>query len=189
MLSQAGDFSQHSHTGYYLATVVFNQDPLFLQRIKVSIPYLLGDNPADLPWISPMHPPGVGIHTSGSMRVEVPPVGSQVVVQFQEGNLMYGLSVGSIPSSVTEMPPSLKTNYPNRRGYKDAAGNIFYYDSTSKVVSFTHSSGTTVQIGGDGSVLIQGVSGSTNITLKNGSSSIIIEDSKISISSPRIDLN
>lgn len=192
MLNQSGDLEQHSLDGVKIfGTVVDNQDPLKLQRIRVKIPFLLEGEVDSLPWLAPMHRPGVGTDSSGQCIVEVPPLGARVVVEFQKGDLNYGLVVGQIASADVPVSSELLKNYPNRRGYQDAAGNLFLYDSTdgAKVVQFVHSSGTLFLISDDGSVDVVSSGSANRIKLLNGSSSITLLKNNIKLSSPRIDLN
>ncbi len=154
-----------SYEGYYVATVVDNNDPKKLQRVRVNIPELMEGASALLPWIAPIQKAVFGFgNTSGT--VSVPEVGSQVVVQFQEGDLSYGLMLGAIPSKVFELPGELSTNYPKRYGWKDPAGNVFYVDTTSgsNDVEFKHVSGTTIHINNAGEVTVTAPKATVNAT-------------------------
>ena len=61
--------------GKYRATVLNNTDPKQMGRIKVECPKVLGDYESN--WCLPCLPPGY---------LSIPPVGSLVWVEFEEGN-------------------------------------------------------------------------------------------------------
>lgn len=139
----------------FLAKVVFNNDPDKLQRIKVTIPGVLEGKTDDLPWIAPVLYSPFGVTASAGV-VHVPAVGSFAVVSFQDGQLYYGLGIGSLAIKDYTPDPILLTNYPNRRGWKDPSGNLFYIDnkSGSVTVHFKHISGTTIDISNSGRVTV-----------------------------------
>lgn len=156
--SNLNEFQADDYSGYLLGTVVFNNDPDRLQRIKVSIPRLLTGDPANLPWISPINRSPFGL-TSNAGTVEVPALGSLVLVEFQGGNIYYGLCMGSVPTKSYTPNPALLLNYPNRRGWADIAGNLLWIDTTSGQVEFhlKHSSGTFIHVDNAGNVNINSV--------------------------------
>lgn len=141
------------YTGIFLATVVSNADPNHRQRIKVSIPELLTGAVEMLPWISPILDAPFGITGSAGV-VNIPVVGSSVLVQFQNGDLHYGLAVGSLHTGAYTPNAALLVNYPNRRGWSDPAGNLFWVDNTPGSVEthYQHPSGATIHIANDGTV-------------------------------------
>ena len=143
------------YTGPLLAKVVFNNDPEKLQRIKVTIPGLLIGETDNLPWVAPILYSPFGITPTAGV-VHVPAIDSCVVVSFQGGQLYYGLSDGGLATKAHTPDSLLLTNYPNRRGWKDPSGNIFYIDnkSVSVTVHFKHVSGTTIDIDHSGRVTV-----------------------------------
>lgn len=139
-----------NYSQFFLAKVVFNEDPLRKQRVKVVIPQLLEGDAASLPWLLSIKPMGMGFGANfGTMNV--PPVGSWVVVKFENGELSYGQCLGSTPVGESSLGP-LETNYPFRYGFVDPAGNHLYVDTTngSTDVEFRHNSGTTFHIRNNG---------------------------------------
>ena len=127
-----------------------------LQRIKVTVPGLYE---TESPWCWPLQlslfagGQGAGFGTFG-----VPEIGSYVVIELQNGDPHYPVYIGTIliqGNQITEAG----TNYPNRYGFKDSAGNIFYIDKTNgqKVTKYTHPSGTTIEINNAGNVTINSV--------------------------------
>ena len=139
----------------FLAKVIENKDPDQNQRIKVIIPGLLEGAVEDMPWLLPrQHTPFGGVSpTSGVMAV--PHIDSDVVVFFQNGDLMYGMTSGTTTTKAQNLGVLLE-NYPARYGYVDPAGNHFYTDTTEGkvVVELRHKSGTVININDTGTVTI-----------------------------------
>ena len=156
--SSMNDLSPQKNDGFLLGTVKFNNDPERLQRIKVSVPRLMEGDVNNLPWISPILSAPQGF-TSSAGVMEVPALGALVVVQFQSGQIYYGLCHGSVPTKSHTPNAALLLNYPNRRGWSDTAGNLMWVDVTSGQTEFhlSHVSGTYVHIDNLGNLHISSV--------------------------------
>ena len=143
------------YSGYFIGTVVANNDPTFRQRIKVTIPELLTGAEPMLPWVAPVLQSEFGVTPSAGV-MQVPAIGSVVRVEFQNGELYYGLASGYLHTANHSPASELLVNYPARHGWKDPAGNLFYVDHTSGQVDvhFRHVSGTTIHIANDGNVSV-----------------------------------
>jgi hypothetical protein len=97
--------------GKYRGKVENNLDPMLLGRVQVSVPSVLGDG--RLSWAMPCTP----YAGSGKGLFMVPPVGANVWVEFEGGNLDYPIwagcfwGTGEVPASpaVAEMK-MLKTD-------------------------------------------------------------------------------
>lgn len=168
------------YEGEFQGVVIDNMDPLFRQRIKVAIVgFMQGDSDSlpgftkDLPWIAPVlqSPFGQG---DGFGVMAVPEIASQVTVIFQKGDPHYGLSIGYLHTVRHTPAPELLINYPNRRGFRDPADNLFYIDSTEgqEETFFSTSVGSSLKIDADGVWTIIGVhdinievGGSLNLTV------------------------
>jgi phage baseplate assembly protein gpV len=150
----------------FLGTVVDNNDPLLLERVRVTIPRLLEGDAANLPWCAPHGQRGIPASPSGAYGswYLVPRVGSQVYIHFQDGNPLYPLYTG-IPVQSGERPAEGNVNYLSRYGFKDPQGNVFFVDisGASPAVSFTHVSGFILTVTPGGAVNIS-VPGDANIT-------------------------
>lgn len=160
MLNNLQQIERHDYEGnWFVGTVVANNDPEKLERVKVTIPGLFEDAEDLLPWVAPVRfgsvPNKPGAHGSFG---GVPTVGSVVWVILQDGNPQYPLYSGSPIMKGGPVAEAL-VNYPNRRGFKDPAGNLYYSDNTpgSNIVTFRHASGTTITVNNDGSVNIAAV--------------------------------
>jgi hypothetical protein len=88
------DRNQLLSSGVYNGKVVDNKDPGFpngggpVGRIKVSIPELTEGIPVeDLPWYSGKHNFTSGMNSHGT----VPPIGSEVVVEFPNDDIYNGV--------------------------------------------------------------------------------------------------
>jgi hypothetical protein len=166
----------NSYAGKFVGRVVFNDDPLKKQRIKVAIPNLLEAPVAQLPWFSPILGSTFG-NLSDSNVMQVPALGSLVVVEFQDGDVHYGLYVGYVTTPEVQDDPELLVNYPKRRGWRDPAGNklIIDYTGGQETVEFRHTSGTKILISANGDLEIFSVGdlithATGNMTLQAGGS-------------------
>lgn len=165
--------NQESEQGiclYHLGMVVENNDPLKMQRIKVTVPNRMEGPVADLDWVGPIaqSPFGVGPNF-GSMFV--PAIGSVVLVYFQDDNIKYGLYAGSAISVKHTPHNELLTNYPKRYGFSDPAGNLFYTDYTDGQVKLhiKHKSGTQITVDNAGNVTLN-VVGNTSLSTQGNTS-------------------
>jgi hypothetical protein len=83
LLDSSNDLSR----GFYNGTVVDNDDPEGLSRVKVEIPTLTKGIPVDkLPWYSIKSP----IHASPNSKASIPTMGSEVVVEFSTDDIYNG---------------------------------------------------------------------------------------------------
>lgn len=146
------------YTGLFIGKVVDNKDPRMLQRVKVEIPNLTTGAPDSLPWCFPAQHSLFGM-TESAYSVGVPVIGSYVVVEFQGGDLNYGCVSSCLHTAKTSVSGELATNYPNRRGWLDPAGNLFFIDITGGqvVAKFLHKSGTSITIQDNGRVIVNSV--------------------------------
>jgi phage baseplate assembly protein gpV len=142
----------------FIGKVVDNNDPKKLQRVKVEIPNLLTGEASSLPWCFPAQHSLFGM-TETAYSVGVPVVGSTVIVEFQNGDIHYGCVTSAIHTSISAVSGELATNYPNRRGWLDPAGNLFYIDITDGQVKahFLHKSGTRFTVEDNGDIIVHSV--------------------------------
>lgn len=140
-MNNMNQLEDNSYSGLFIGTVVDNNDLEFRQRIKVSIPGLFGTEVDSLPWIGPLVTSSFGMGPTYK-TVSVPAIGSNVVIQFQNEDPHYGVYLGCLDTVSVGAVPELLVNYPNRRGWKDPWGNIFYVDSFTGEARFVHGSGS-----------------------------------------------
>ena len=129
---------------YFIGTVVDNQDPTGQHRFKATVPGLYDEG--DLPWIGFKRdsPFGNGSNwgTHGS-----PAIGSMVVIQLQNGSAMHPICEGFLTLSGHADPAFAD---PNSWGFRDPHGNLFVINGSEGTLSFTHQSGTVINIGSGG---------------------------------------
>lgn len=147
---------ESSSMRFYLAKVVDNKDPNQKQRIRVHVPDLMVGAIETLPWLLPVTHPPFGGTAANYMTVNVPHIDSIVLVLFQDGNLSYGLYIGSVPIGSQQIGP-LAENYPFRYGFVDPANNHLYVDTTEGKtdVEFRHNTGTLLHIDNGGNVRVE----------------------------------
>lgn len=158
MLTSVSDTEQTDYKGkIFIGQVVDNNDPLKLERVRVTIPSLYQGEVSNLPWCAPKTDKGFG-NKAGVGVFSVPVLGTWVYVELQDGDAHYPVYVGSPVQNKTDLPEA-DVNYPNRYGSKDQAGNLFYVDTTpgSNVLHIRHASGTQITVNNDGSVSIASV--------------------------------
>lgn len=174
-----------------IGTVVDNNDPEKLERVRVKIPDLYDNmEDTDLPWAIPVYPRKHGATPDSGEFGNIPAVGSTVYVKLQNGDATFPTVVGSV-LDVNNRLPDGGINYPNRYGFVDAAGNVFYIDTTpgSVEVFFRHKSGTKIEINDAGELTITGVDNvninsdlDTNITVKGATN--ITSDGDVTVDTP-----
>jgi len=139
----------------YVGTVMENNDPLKLSRVKVRVTELHG-TPSEipdscLPWINQQP----SISGGGNSNFSIPEVGSTVKVEYPNSNVNFGYySAGAITPS--NRNTNFDTNYPNAYGFSDSTGNVFKIDKVSKTMTITHSSGVTININSAGNISVDG---------------------------------
>lgn len=122
---------------FFLGKVINATDPDKLDRVKVNIPLLFDDDedPERVPWCAPIKfsPMGQG---DGYGMFGAPPVGSDVLVIFQEGNPHYPF-YWSIQTKASPLEPG-------DWGWKDKSGNQFV--SGANGVAFSSPCGASFTI-------------------------------------------
>lgn len=129
----------------YKGTVVSNDDPRQINRIKVNIPGFIEGDEEDLPWIFADNPAGLGGREdlSGST---VPVVGSQVKVEFPFEDIYSGFYTGYWQSEGTHQGSVFNEDYPESYGFRDEQGTHVKINKTKKFFELQHTSGARVFI-------------------------------------------
>jgi uncharacterized protein involved in type VI secretion and phage assembly len=140
------------YLGKYRGTVVSNADPMGVGRLSVQVPDVLGDEPST--WAMPCFPlagPGMG-------QYHLPPAGSGVWVEFEQGDPSYPIWSGCWYGSRAEVPADALTLNP-------AQPNV------------------VLQTPGQRVLVLSDEPGGKGITLRHPSgASIVIDDSGVHIS-------
>jgi hypothetical protein len=135
-------------------TIVDNSDPLFLGRVKATIPGLLEGEAEALPWIYPMTPTFLG-GGQGSLMFFVPEMDSKIAVWFPAEDVCFGFYTGHFHTQATH-DSTFEENYPESYGFKDSKGTYFLVNKTQGYMKIFHQSGSSVMIYSDGKMEIQG---------------------------------
>lgn len=155
---------------YFIGKVVFNDDPLKMERIKVSIPDIFEGDHVNFPWCGPSKAGWFPNTSSFGVFGLIPPVGTEVKVLFQRGNPLYPLYF-AYPHQKEERPAEFITNYLKRYGFKDPQGNLFFIDTTpgaNPQVKFAHVTGVTIIITDTGNLNVTVSSGDVNLSVPAG---------------------
>ncbi len=163
MLTGVNDTEQTDYTGVvFIGTVVDNNDPQRLQRVRVRIKGLYEGQTSDLPWVAPKVGYGFG-NAGGAGRIAVPLVNSKLYVELQGGDSHYPVYTGNVIHSDSPVTDG-SANYPHRYMTVDRAGNKIIVDPMpgANVVTIQHASGTQITVNNDGSVNIVAVNDITS---------------------------
>lgn len=141
----------------FYGKVVDNNDPSQIRRVRVAIPEIYGDAPPEeLPWAMPKCPPSGTGQTSTFGTYGVLDVGSEVWVEFQQGDPHFPVVVGVALNKSTQKQTEL-VNYPHRYGMDDSKGNWIIVDKLTGDVEIGHFSDTRVRIEPNGNLHVTAV--------------------------------
>lgn len=129
---------------FFLGTVVENNDPQGLDRIKVSIPELFNPEVNELPWCLPLKHPIFGQGANYGIY-GVPAINSKVIVLFQKNDLNFPVYISAVLIAGNKSQ-DLGFNSPQQYGFIDPSGNKLHVDMETQTWAFTHSSGANVVI-------------------------------------------
>jgi len=94
----SGDSTPKRYYGKYRGMVIDNVDPMQIGRIMAQVPDVLGEIPSS--WAMPCVP-AAGIQSGCFI---VPPIGSQVWMEFEQGNTDYPIWTGGFWGVVADVP-------------------------------------------------------------------------------------
>ena len=141
-----------SNNQYYIGTVVENNDPQGLDRIKVAIPELYDPKLGDIPWCLPVKYPIFGQGSNYGVY-GVPALNSKVLIILQKNDPNFPMYVGSIMLS-SMIGTEAGYNSPQKYGFVDPSGNKLQVDMETQTWTFTHSSGANVIINKDNKITV-----------------------------------
>lgn len=132
-------------------TVLDNDDPLQLGRLKVEvIGHFVGET-EDLPWVHPQNPYGLG-GKSDSSSFSVPEVGSELIVIFPFRNIYAPVYVGYWQNTINHQT-DFDENYPETYGFRDSTGTVFKINKEVGYLELVHKSGTKIMINDAGDLM------------------------------------
>lgn len=140
--------------GYYIGTVIANNDPLGIGRIQVNVPGLYDASTGEVPWIGPIKDSPFGFGKSSKNAYGVygyPQVNSIVMVELQNGDEHKPLY---IPLPTVANANALFAS-PNVWGYQDPDGNLMIYDMAAHTYKFVTAGGAVINIDANGKRITQ----------------------------------
>ncbi len=163
--------AQSRYYGKYRGSVVDNDDPNQLGRLKVLVPSVLGSESTD--WALPCTPFG-GSTNSGWFAM--PEIGAQIWVEFEMGDIDHPIWVGTYWVDRPEEAGDDDLGAWQTRIMRTAGGQLLRFDDAEDASGITirHKTGAIVQITDNGSITIDDGAGEV-ITL-DIDGRVIIED-------------
>lgn len=137
---------------FYIGTVVDNNDPLHLNRIRVSIPEIFDPTLCELPWCLPAKQSIFG-QGKGYGVYGVPAINSKVMILLQRNDPNYPVYISSLMLH-DSTGQSAGYDTPNKYGFVDPSGNKLFVDMEAGDWQFTHSSGASVHINKDNHISV-----------------------------------
>lgn len=132
--------------GYLIGTVIDNEDPDGMNKVRVNVPNLMVGDKDGLPWIAPLPYSPFGIGASHGVYGS-PQIGDLVAVKFQEGNIYYGFAEGSL---LPKSNANAKFKSPKTWGFKDPDGNELFVDIENHKWEFVTHTGTSIKHNANG---------------------------------------
>lgn len=156
-------------TLFLVGTVIDNNDPLGLDRIKVRVPELYEPDRGNVPWCLPIKRSPFGQGSNYGVY-GVPSIGSRVCIQIQQNDYDYPVYTGDLPVS-----QGSGFNNPNLWGFIDTSGNKLVVDKGSNKWEFTHSGGTVITVDSNGTKIVT----SGDITSQSNSLNATANNAKV----------
>ena len=173
---------RYSHVGI----VINNNDPTKNCRLQIRLPEEhRGVLDANLPWAIPEGYSGPNGGNGQVGGISIPAVGSKVWVSFLDGS-PYHLKYGGLCNIGANIPSELKESYPNAYGWIDNFGNKFFVDTSLGTVTFTHKSGSTINIDSSGNI---SATSSQDLNLEAVGSINIVAGGNLTLGAPTINLD
>jgi Type VI secretion system/phage-baseplate injector OB domain len=164
---------QNRYYGKYRAFIADNEDPESRGRCKLTIPSVLGETISD--WALPCFAYGGG---QGFGVIAVPPVDSQVVAEFMEGDISSPLWTGAFWRTSDEVPEEFTGNSaPTAKVMKTDSGHVLVFEDAEgdEKITLKSSAEAVLEMDPNGSFALTDSGGAT-VTLDASSNEIKIED-------------
>ena len=165
---------QNRYYGKYRAFISDNVDPESRGRCKLTVPSVLGETVSA--WALPCYAYGGG---SDFGIIAVPPVDSQVVAEFMEGDISSPLWTGTFWRASEEVPEEFTANSePSVKMMKTESGHVLIFEDADGDEKITLKSATeaVLEMDSNGSFALTDSGGAT-VTLDASAGEIKIEDS------------
>ncbi len=164
---------QNRYYGKYRAFVADNVDPETRGRCKLTVPSVLGESISD--WALPCFAYGGGQDFG---VIAVPPIGSQVVAEFMEGDVSSPLWTGAFWRTTDEVPAEFSGNgEPTAKVKKTESGHVMIFEDLDgeEKVTLKSSADAVLEMDANGSFALTDSGGAT-VTLDASASEIRVED-------------
>lgn len=165
---------QQKYYGKYRGFVVDNADPDKRGRLRLRVPSVIGEE--ETAWALPCFPYGGG---AGYGFFAVPPVDSQVWVEFEEGEISQPIWTGTFWQKKGDPPPEATAGEkPTAHVLKTPGEHILVLDDEKdkETVRLVHKTGTEIAIDEKG-ILKLTDSGGSVVTLDPDAGKLSVEDS------------
>lgn len=171
-LEQTVRQAQQKYYGKYRAFVVDNEDPDQRARVRVRVPSVFAQE--ETYWALPCFPFG-GLADQGFFMV--PEVGSQVWVEFEEGNKDFLIWTGVFWQESVAPPSEAQKSEPTTRLIKTPSGHVLQFDDESGKEKFRlhHPAGSEIIIDENGVVDLTDAKGA-KLTLDANANSVTLKD-------------
>lgn len=154
----------------YKGTVIDNEDPEKLGRVKATVDGIFEGSADDLPWIAPRRSNMLG-GKSDSGFYSVPEVGSSLEIKFPFEDIYSPFYYGYWEDANTHQA-DFDADYPKSYGFTDSNGTKLIINKEQKTLAFTHTSGITINMDEDGNLSFNvpkdftgAVQGNANMTI------------------------
>jgi hypothetical protein len=162
-----------SYFGKYRAFVADNADPERRGRLRLTVPSVLGGEQSD--WALPCFPYGGGPDFG---FIAVPPVDSQVVAEFIEGDVSSPIWTGTFWRRSDEVPAELDGDAaPTTKLMKTESGHYLSFEDKdgAETITLKSAADAIVEMDHDGSIALTGSDGGT-VVLDAAAGTLTVED-------------
>ena len=140
--------NENKFYGKYKATVTNNKDPLFMGRVKVECPSVLGDYESD--WCFPCVP--IAFDNGGLFYV--PSIGEPVWLEFEQGDIDSPIYTGSVWIP-TKTPIGDSNDTDRIITLVSRCGNYIEFDDQQQTLTLSTKDGSYIKMGGNQDIEIK----------------------------------
>lgn len=171
-LIQIAEEIETKRYGKYRGIVADNKDPDHRGRLKLRIPSVLNNDKTD--WAMPCLPFG-GYEKMGFFMI--PEIGSQVWVEFEEGDINSPIWTGTFWQQETDVPPEVKKDEPTTRLLQTRSGHFLQFEDekNNEKIRLFHKADAELMMDSQGRISIKDASGNA-LALDAEMNEITIED-------------
>jgi len=136
----------------HIGTVLFNEDPRKLGRLKILIKGIYEGDHNKLPWV--FQDPDSGLGSSKiTSSFSIPEVGTEVAVFWKDQDIYHPFYKGA-PRKEEALPPPLLEDYPHTYGFVDSNNQWGRINKLQKFLEFFRETGEFMKLDSSGSLTI-----------------------------------